>query len=63
VEEAGISVQDFKDPDNKKYNTTSRKINRLFEALGVPQEIPASLHELIKFDSSLKYPNKMGHTH
>lgn len=60
VEEAGISVQDFKDPDNKKYNTTSRKINRLFEALGVPQEIPASLHELIKFDSSLKYPNKNG---
>jgi hypothetical protein len=60
VEEAGVSRKDLEDKHNKNYNSTSKKINRLFEALSVPQEIPHSLDELIKFNSTLKESNKNG---
>jgi hypothetical protein len=54
VGEGGISEKDFRDKNNKNYNSTSKKINRLFENLDIPQEIPPSFTNLIKFENTLR---------
>lgn len=58
VEEKGISVKEFK--EKEEYDSTSKKINRLFEELGIHQKIPHSLSKLTEFEKELKHSKNNG---
>jgi hypothetical protein len=54
VEKGSISEEDF---NKKPLNTTSKKINRLLEECGIPQDIPSELINLADFECKLKNSN------
>lgn len=49
VEERVVSEQEFRDKKNENYNSISSKINRLFDHLGIPTDIPDSLEDLMNW--------------
>lgn len=60
VEKGNVSEANFGDKKNKYFNSTSKKINRLLEALKIPTDIPSSLSHLVQFESQLKHSENNG---
>ncbi|WP_080808404.1 hypothetical protein, partial [Desulfamplus magnetovallimortis] len=46
--------------NHQKYNTTSKKINRLLESFNIPQNIPHEFVSLKRFESGLKHSKNNG---